>query len=210
MAETTLEGPGPGPLALRHSPLAHLHGAMRAAGVDGARGVRLSERPFLTMVSLRVDPASAAATRVGTALGAPLPAHCGGTARTGLHSVLWLGPDEWLVLSRTDGAVLAREMRDALAGDTGSVVDVSANRTTLELGGPAARQVLEKGCALDLHPRSFGPGRAVTTQVGPVPVVLWQTDDAPTYRLLPRSSFADYLARWLMDAMREFRAPAVP
>jgi sarcosine oxidase subunit gamma len=50
----------------------------------------------------------------------------------------------------------------------------------------------------------------VTTQVGPVPVVLWQTDDVPTYRLLPRSSFADYLARWLIDAMREFRAPALP
>jgi sarcosine oxidase subunit gamma len=210
MAETTLESPGSGPLALRRSPLAHLHGAMRAAGVDGARGVRLSERPFLAMVSLRVDPASAAATRVGTALGAPLPAHCGETARTGPHTVLWLGPDEWLVLSRTDGTVLAREMRAALAGDPGSVVDVSANRTTLELGGPAARQVLEKGCALDLHPRSFGPGRAVTTQVGPVPVVLWQTDDVPTYRLLPRSSFADYLARWLIDAMREFRAPALP
>jgi sarcosine oxidase subunit gamma len=124
--------------------------------------------------------------------------------------VLWLGPDEWLVLSRTDGAVLARGMRDALAGDPGSAVDVSANRTTLELGGPAARQVLEKGCALDLHPRSFGPGRAVTTRVGPVPVVLWQMDDVPTYRLLPRSSFADYLAHWLMDAMREFRSPAVP
>ncbi|MFF8882978.1 sarcosine oxidase subunit gamma [Streptomyces flaveolus] len=210
MADTTLESHGSGPLALRRSPLAHLHGAMRAAGVEGARGVRLSERPFLTMVSLRAAPASAAANRVGTALGAPLPAHCGETARTGLHRVLWLGPDEWLVLSRTDGAVLAREMRDALAGDPGSAVDVSANRTTLELGGPAARQVLEKGCALDLHPRSFGPGRAVTTRVGPVPVVLWQTDDVPTYRLLPRSSFADYLAHWLMDAMREFRSPAVP
>ncbi|WP_405733731.1 hypothetical protein OG607_38120 [Streptomyces sp. NBC_01537] len=73
-------------------------------------------------------------------------------------------------------------------------MDVSANRTTLELSGPAARQVLEKGCPLNLHPRAFGPGQAVSTTVGPVAVLLWQVDDVPTYRLFPRSSFADYPA----------------
>ncbi|MEZ7003777.1 sarcosine oxidase subunit gamma [Streptomyces sp. AD55] len=210
MAEATVSPTGPGPLALRRSPLATLHEAMRAAGVAGPRGVRLTEWPFLTMVSLRVGPRSAAAARIGAALGAPLPTHCGETTFQGPHSVLWLGPDEWLVVSRTDGTLLARELLDALAGDPGSVVDVSANRTTLELGGPSARRVLEKGCSLDLHPRCFHPGRAVSTQVGQVPVVLWQTDAAPTYRLLPRASFAGHLARWLIDAMREFRVPEVP
>ncbi|GDY59956.1 hypothetical protein SVIO_105790 [Streptomyces violaceusniger] len=110
----------------------------------------------------------------------------------------------------SEAPVDTAELRQALAGDPGSVVDVSANRTTLELSGPAARQVLEKGCRLDLHHRAFGPGRAVSTTVGPVPVLLWQLDEAPTYRLLPRSSFADYLARWLIDAMSEFRGPEVP
>ncbi|CAM5589280.1 hypothetical protein SANTM175S_00672 [Streptomyces antimycoticus] len=44
--------------------------------------------------------------------------------------------------------------------------NMSANRTTLELSGPAARQVL-KGRPLDLHPRAFGPGHAVSTRWGP-------------------------------------------
>ncbi|MGX4690049.1 sarcosine oxidase subunit gamma [Streptomyces sp. JNUCC 63] len=198
-----------GPAALRRSPLAHLQERMRSATVTGERGVSLTEWPFVTMVSLRVDPASEAAGRIGSALGAPLPDHCGQAAQAGPHTAVWLGPDEWLVLSRSDGPALVAELLDALAGDPGSVVDVSANRTTLELSGPSARQVLQKGCALDLHPRSFGPGRAVSTQVGPVPVVLWQTDGT-TYRLFPRSSFADYLARWLIDAMSEFRGAEVP
>jgi heterotetrameric sarcosine oxidase gamma subunit len=183
---------------------------MRAATVTGARGVRLAERPFLTMVNLRVDPASEAADRIEKTLTAPLPRQCGHTTASGPHTVVWLGPDEWLVLSQADGASVAAELKEALGGDPGSAVDVSANRTTLELSGPAARQVLEKGCPLDLHPRAFGPGRAVSTTVGPVAVLLWQTDDAPTYRLLPRSSFADYLARWLIDAMSEYRGPEVP
>jgi len=37
-------------------------------------------------------------------------------------------------------------------------------------------------------------------------VLLWQTG-AAGYRLLPRSSFADYLARWLLDAMSEYTGP---
>ncbi|MCQ8187731.1 sarcosine oxidase subunit gamma [Streptomyces rugosispiralis] len=196
------------PVAPRTSPLAHLADRMRAAAVTGARGVTLAERPFLTMVNLRLDLASEAADRVAKTLGTPLPRECGHTTAAGPYTVVWLGPDEWLVLS--EEPVDTVELRQALAEDPGSVVDVSANRTTLELSGPVARQVLEKGCRLDLHPRVFGPGRAVSTTVGPVPVLLRQLDDAPTYRLLPRSSFADYLARWLIDAMSEYRGPEVP
>ncbi|MFF7486678.1 sarcosine oxidase subunit gamma [Streptomyces luteogriseus] len=200
MADTGLE-------ALRRSPLAHLEKRMREAAVTGARGVTLRELPFLAMVDLRVDPASGTAGRIETALGAPLPRRCGDTTASGGRTVLWLGPDEWLVLAPSEETAA---LRDALGPDPGSVVDVSANRTTLELSGPSARRVLEKGCPLDLHHRVFGPGRAVSTTVGPVAVLLWQVDDAPTYRLLPRSSFADYLARWLVDAMSEFAGPEVP
>ena len=199
-----------GPVALRTSPLSHLEERMRAAAVTGARGVTLAEIPFLTMVNLRVAPMSEAADRIGRVLGVPLPGRCGDTAARGPHTVVWLGPDEWLVLSRADAGAVTAALREAFDGGPGSVVDVSANRTTLELSGPSAREVLEKGCPLDLHPRTFGPGRAVSTTVGPVAVVLWQTDDAPTYRLLPRSSFADYLARWLIDAMSEYGGPSFP
>ncbi|WAZ26436.1 sarcosine oxidase subunit gamma [Streptomyces cinnabarinus] len=206
MAEPTAADPA----ALRTSPLAHLAERMRAATVTGARGVALTEWQFLTMVNVRVDVASEAADRVEKALGTALPTECGTTTGSGPHTVVWLGPDEWLVLSQAEVTAVVTELREALTTAPGSVVDVSANRTTLELSGPAARKVLEKGCPLDLHPRSFGPGRAVSTTVGPVPVLLWQTDDTPTYRLFPRSSFADYLTRWLIDAMGEYGGPEIP
>ncbi|MET8053256.1 sarcosine oxidase subunit gamma family protein [Streptosporangium sp. NPDC005286] len=195
MAET-------GPVELRRSPLAHLEDRMR-----GARGGALRELPFLTMVSVRVAPGSAAFDRIGAALGAGLPERVADTARAGAHTALWLGPDEWLVVSSADPGPLVADLVEALAGDSGTVVDVSANRTILELSGAAARQVLEKGCPADLHPRSFGPGDAVTTTLGPVPVLLWQSGPS-TYLILPRASFADYVARWLLDAMTEFASRA--
>jgi len=164
--------------------------------------VTLRERPYLTMLSIRVPPGSPQASRIAEALAVSLPQRCGDVGQTEQHAVLWLGPDEWLVVSWAAAGKLHEQLNTALGSDHGAVVDVSANRTTLELAGPAARDVLDAGCTLDLHPRAFGPGTAVATQVGPVPVILWQTNDAPTYRLLPRSSFADYLTRWLLDAMR--------
>ncbi len=97
----------------------------------------------------------------------------------------------------------------ALGGAPGQVVDLSANRTTFELSGARARAVLEKGCSLDLHPRSFTPGTALNTEVGNIPVVLEKTGEE-SFRLFPRASFADFLGRWLLDAMREYASPKVP
>jgi len=181
---------------LRHSPLEGL-------GNSGGEQVRLRELPFATMVSVRVDPNGAAAAALERALGTALPRTVGQVAEHGHHYALWLGPDEWLVISEVEPAPLVTTMSAAVEGAHASCVDVSANRTILELTGPAARSVLAKGCPTDLHPRALQPGMAVVTTLARVPLLLWQVD-TETYRLLPRSSFADYTARWLQDAMTEF------
>jgi sarcosine oxidase subunit gamma len=142
---------------------------------DGPR-VSLREIPFLTMLNLRTPDA---------------PVTPGQVAVDGERAVLWLGPDEFLLVG--DGPPVE------------STVDVSANRTTLELSGPHARDVLEKGCTLDLHPRAFHAGRCAQTNLARAQVILWQTADAPVYRLLVRASFARYLADWLTDAASEYR-----
>ena len=70
----------------------------------------------------------------------------------GERHVLWLGPDEWLVIDRPGTeASLEGRLRAALQGGRGSVVDVSANRTTIRLAGPAARES-PRGRLLDRPP----------------------------------------------------------
>jgi sarcosine oxidase subunit gamma len=44
------------------------------------------------------------------------------------------------------------------------------------------------------------PGSCAQTLVARANVLLQQMDDAPTYRLFVRPSFAAYLAAWLADA----------
>jgi sarcosine oxidase subunit gamma len=60
--------------------------------------------------------------------------------------------------------------------------------------------VLAAGCALDLHPRAFGPGRCAQTLLARAAVILEQTSGEPAYRIYVRPSFAGYLADWLRDA----------
>ena len=136
--------------------------------------------------------------RVGAALAVALPVQPNTVSSSRQRSALWLGPDEWLIVD--DGSPASEaEVRAAFAPDWGAVVDVSANRVLFEVHGSTARELLAHGCPLDLHPRVFGPGQCAQTLLARTAVILWQTDTAPTYRILVRASFADHITRWLAD-----------
>lgn len=167
--------------------------------------VQIVGEPSVAMADLRLDPAGPAAATVGAHLGAALPTRPSTWVRGDTAAVIWLGPDEWLVTSPfTTPEDLEAGLRAAV-GDAGAVVDVSAQRTTLSLRGDHVRDVLATGCALDLHPRVFGAGCAAQTTVGLAGVVLLALDGTGTYyQVVVRSSFARYLATWLIDAAVEF------
>ena len=200
-------------LALRRSPAHHLWTDFTVGSVAGERGVTLREIPFQRMIGIRVDPTSEAGTRIGELTGG-LPISCGDvTTGASGAAVLWLAPDEFLVVAPDDGepgpGALTASLVEALGDGTGQVIDLSSNRTTFELSGPSARAVLEKSCAADLHPRSIAAGTAITTEINKIPTVLFKSADE-TFQLFPRSSFADYLGRWLLDGMVEFAAEGTP
>ncbi|MBW8793843.1 MAG: sarcosine oxidase subunit gamma [Streptomyces sp.] len=169
-------------------------------------GFRVRELPFLTQLSLRVEPGGAAAEAVESCLGVPLP----GPVRAELSGdvqVLWMGPDEWLLVApdgRRDG-LLAR-LRSAVGDGFATVTDVSAQRTALALSGDLVRTVLAQGCAIDLDPRVTPVGSCPTTLLAQAPVTLVVRGEADCgLWLLVRSSFASYLAAWLVDACTEHR-----
>lgn len=189
----------------RRSPLHGLADGLAAADEAPAR-VRLSEVPFLTQLTLRVAPSTAAATAAGYALGAPLPMAPNTTSAAGEVRILWMGPDEWLVIGPTEVRTRLRDrLETALAGEHVTVTDVSAHRTVIEVAGSDARELLMKGCAVDLHPRQFAPGRCAQTTLARAQVVLLARTPEPAYWVFVRASFAEYLAEWLLDASGEYR-----
>jgi sarcosine oxidase subunit gamma len=169
--------------------------------------VAVAVEPFTAMADLRID---AVGTGVTAALGVALPAVPGTWVRAGSGRAIWLGPDEWLLTSTTESPEqLEGRIRAATLPFGGSVVDVSAQRITLRLTGSLARDVLAKGCSIDLHPRRFGRGDNAQTMLGQAGVVLLAlSDTGDDYAVLVRSSFAGYLADWLADAAVEYTTTA--
>ncbi len=168
---------------------------------------RISEEPFVAMVDLWVNPAAAGGAAAAGVLGiAALPTTPSTITDSTEASVIWCGPQEWLICSTgRGGEELEAALRAAVGESDGVAVDVSAQRTTLRLRGAHARDVLAKGSSLDLHPSAFGPGSAAQTMLGQANVVLIPLNDKGTdYRILVRQSFARYLAEWLIDATAEF------
>jgi sarcosine oxidase, subunit gamma len=106
------------------------------------------------------------------------------------RDVLWLGPDEWLVVGDAGAEdAIRRELDAALADHHRSIVDVSANRIVLDLAD--ALRSLSSGCGLDLDQSRWRPGTCAQTLFGEAQVILQQRDERTT-RVFVRPSFADY------------------
>ena len=74
---------------------------------------------------------------------------------------------------------------------------MTGGQVMVRLSGPRAREVLAKGCTLDLHPRAFKTGECAQTTLAKTSMLIALADDTPAFDIIIRRSFADYAARWL-------------
>ena len=120
--------------------------------------------------------------------------------------VIWLGPDEWLILTdATELDTLKDDLTRSLINSHSALVDVSDNSTIIEIKGRYSREILMKGCSLDIHPSVFRTGCSAQIDLGLANIILLKTADEPIYQIIVRASFASYLWDWLVDAAHEFK-----
>jgi sarcosine oxidase subunit gamma len=121
----------------------------------------------------------------------------------GPPSIYWLGPDEWLIVAPAAADLFAR--LDTIAETSFSTATWQSGAfVQMRLAGDAARDVLAKGCTLDLHLQSFLAGHCAQTLLMKAGVLLAFDDRRPAFSLIVRRSFAEYLALWLAHAGKEF------
>ena len=189
--------------AVRRSPLADYKERFVALSAATRGDIAMREVPFVAQVNVRADPNDTGIMkRLASTLGFALPLAPNTTTSQNDRRGLWLGPDEWLVLG-PDGQqeALEQALRNGLNGTFGSIVDVSANRTLLEIRGPRAGELLARGIAIDLDARSFGPGRCAQTLLAKAQVILERRDES-AFLIYSRTSFASYVAEWLLDSQQ--------
>lgn len=112
------------------------------------------------------------------------------------------GPDEfWLIAP--EGTLTAAQIEADLGGDWHALVDISHRNAGLDVSGTAVCDVLNAGCALDLHPGAFPVGMATRTLLGKAEVLLLRLDET-RFRLECGRSFAPYVRDFLAEAAREW------
>ena len=118
--------------------------------------------------------------------------------------VVWLGPDEVMLLveAGAEGAI-AKQINDAAGKAHMAVNDVTDALVSIKLKGPAVRQVLAKGCALDLHKDHFTKGECAQTIMAHSGITLICVDE-DEFILIGRTSFTDYIVAYLADAALEY------
>ena len=185
--------------AARRSPL---------AGVALPAGLR--ELPFLAQLDLRARPVRPAppGPAIESVVGAAADRAEHGPRRSATSAVLWLGPDEWLVVGaparsrRLERRLRARPRRRPAGRSPRS-----------SMSRPTGRR---SSCATRMRARSWAAAaRSISTRArsapGAAPRRSWPAPASscgrrppsrhPTFRLLVRPSFAAYLAAWLTDAI---------
>lgn len=198
---------------LRQSPLTHLALSARAQAArdddkaPAAAGLVMAERPFRRILNLRGNPkADAFLAAAGTVLGTDLPLKANSATASDGVTLLWLGPDEWWAITEAGTPPLADRLQDAFSGQHTAVTEVGEGYGCIAVSGPRAADVLAKGSPLDFHDSVFAPGSCAQGDMAKATVVFHRLDDRtnPSFEIYVRSSFAEYLWRWIEDAAGEY------
>ncbi len=188
---------------IQESPLVGIEPIIASSSSGMSGRFQLTERPFMTLLTLRGNGAMfhAAVERV---LGVALPTASGERAVAGERVAIWMGPDEWLIQSTQDMAAdLERGFREALGSQYYAVVDVSSGYTVIDIEGANVRAVLASGCPLDLHPRAFVEGQCAQTHFFKAGITLCRNGD-DRFQVILRRSFAEYGCLMLLDAAQPY------
>lgn len=176
----------------------------RTLKLDGAealgQGVRISMLPPAERISLRA--AKPAVAELSKALGVQLPTKPKTSASKNGRTVLWLGPDEWLVIDEAGSDPLF----DCISVEAlHSAVGVSHRNIAISVSGPNAEATLSAGCPQNLSLSVFPVGACSRTILGKAEVAILRTGENE-FRVECWRSFGDYVFGFLADAAKDAAA----
>jgi len=161
-----------------------------------------SEMAHLGKINLRAEKSASRSVKAIT--GCAFPPAANKFTSAGERHVVWLGPDEFLVICEAvKDEEIVRALDTALKNRHVAVTNITDALAAFRLTGTAVRQVLAKGCSLDFHPTQFVAGDCAQSLLSHAAVTILALAEND-FIILCRTSFAAYLHDWLYDAGLEY------
>lgn len=180
----------------------HPKSRLRTAGTGGLPGAVLEEQRPAAIAQINGAPQE---PRLASALGflaldSMIESRRACTGKGG--TLLWNGPGQWLAVSPSAPARgFIMDLRGALEPSGATVTDLSHARSVIRIAGPKARDVMLKGCPLDLQ--SFRVNDCASSLLGHLNVQIHCLGDQ-TFDLYVCRSFGLAMWEWLVDAALEY------
>ena len=118
-------------------------------------------------------------------------------------TTLPLAPGQWMVLAKEPDDNFASKLAKRVKG-LGYVSQQSDSRIRISISGSKARQLMSRGCRLDLEGGNMQAGYCAQTTMAQVGVLLHQSSDEPSYDVFVYSGFARSFFDWLIHTSEQF------
>ena len=168
----------------------------------GKPGLVFCEMTHLGKLNMRAD--KSAGKIIKSITGCTFPPAANKFTTAGERHAVWLGPDEFMIICEAGkDEELASAIHTSFGSLNAAVTNITDALAAFYLKGAAVRQVLAKGCALDLHHNSFTSDDAAQTLLSHAAVTIMALAD-DEFIVICRTSFASYLHDWFLDAALEY------
>ena len=154
-------------------------------------------------INLRLDPNDKdCVSSFSKILGTMLPTKTNTYSKNEKIKVIWLGPDEWLIVSDDDDAFI--KLQNKIGNLEASVTDVSENRTIIRIRGKKTYVLLSKFLVLDLEKNLSTDLSCAQTLFVKVPVLLVRNhyDGTPEIDIFTNRSHANYIYNLIVDGTK--------
>ena len=115
--------------------------------------------------------------------------------------ILWSAPRTWLIISRKKNII--RNIKDKCDHENFAVTDISHSRAVIQIKGLQAKEVLKKGCPININEIQVN-NCAGTVFNGITVVVDFVNNNPDTFNLLALRSFGETFYHHVTDAALEF------
>jgi heterotetrameric sarcosine oxidase gamma subunit len=115
--------------------------------------------------------------------------------------ILWSSPKTWLIISYKQN--IFEEVNKNCSVDNFAVTDISHSRAVIKIKGTKVREVLKKGCPLNIN--EIKKNHCAGTVFNGIAIIIDCFDEEPdTFNLLSLRSFGESFYHHITDASLEF------
>ena len=167
--------------------------------------IEIQELPFVKKINLRIDPNDkSSVSSFSKILRTTLPINANTYSKNTINEkVIWLGPDEWLIVSDNDNAFL--KLQNKIKDIEASLTDVSENRTIIRILGNKVFVLLSKFLVLDLEKNLPTQSSCAQTLLVKVPILLVRnSSDTQKHEIdiFTNRSHANYIYNLIADGTK--------